>query len=215
MLHSLEEIKKNQKNFFEEIVSFLKSNVKEARKELIELESKSKKLEKDIKRYNKLINNFQKLEAEHNKKVSGFLKDKIKEFLFAQQAPADETSTGDNAEDKAAARDEDSAKKYFEDLFSTSTSFGENYEKELKDPKNNYANARLDFFFNNFKQSFQDVVLVPINKKNAEKFGLTGILYEPEIDTATPAPPLPATVDVAFTPTALAPPPPPEFSDGS
>jgi hypothetical protein len=174
-IKTTEELRKN--------ITEANSSINSFNAAIIELESKGKKLDNDVKRYNKLINNFQKLEAEHNKKVSGFLKDKIKEFLFAQQASADETSTGDNAEDKAAARDEDSAKKYFEDLFSTSTSFGENYEKELKDPKNNYANARLDFFFNNFKQSFEDVVLIPINKKNAEKFGLTGILYEPEIDT--------------------------------
>lgn len=150
---------------------------------IFELESKSKKLEKDIKSYNRLISNFQKLEAEYNKITSGFLKDKIKEFLFAQQAPADENATGDNTQDKAAAREEDSARKYFEDLFLSSISFGFKYEQELKDPNNNYANARLDFFFNNFRGEFKDFVLIPINKKNAEKFGLTGILYEPEIDT--------------------------------
>jgi hypothetical protein len=58
MLHSLEEIKKNQKNFFEEIVSFLKKNVKEARKELIELESKNEEIIKLKENLQKRVNKF-------------------------------------------------------------------------------------------------------------------------------------------------------------
>jgi hypothetical protein len=58
MLHSLDEIKKNQKNFFEEIVSFLKKNVKEARKELIELESKHEEIIKLKENLQKRVNKF-------------------------------------------------------------------------------------------------------------------------------------------------------------
>lgn len=58
MLHSLDEIKKNQKNFFEEIVSYLKNNVKEARKELIELDSKNEEIVKLKENLQKRVNKF-------------------------------------------------------------------------------------------------------------------------------------------------------------
>lgn len=166
-----------------ETINNANDSINKLEQEVLDLKNKNKAISEQIRKYNDFIKFLEKLEAEYNKKSSGFLKEKIKEFLFAQQAPADENATGSNIEDKAVAREEDSARKYFEDLFHTSVSFGYKYEEELKDPKNNYANARLDFFFNNFKGSFENIVLVPINKKNAEKFGLTDILFKEQIDT--------------------------------
>lgn len=58
MLHTLEEIKKNQKIFFEDIVSFLKNNVKEARKELVELETKNEEIIKLKENLQKRVSKF-------------------------------------------------------------------------------------------------------------------------------------------------------------
>ena len=52
-MHTIEEIKKNQEDFFEEIIAFLKKDLKEVKKELINLKPKSDvilKLKEDLQK---------------------------------------------------------------------------------------------------------------------------------------------------------------------
>lgn len=152
-----------------------------------DLQEKNEKLQEKQEAYEKILKQIKKLEKRIDNQTKALEKEQIKRFLYEQQKETSNHPTSESGKDEddnlAKTEERESAKKYFETLFETSTSFGENYEQELKDPKNNYANARLDFFFNNFTGSFKNLYLIPINKKNAEKFGLTGILYGPMIDT--------------------------------
>ena len=152
-----------------------------------DLQEKNEKLQEKQEAYEKILKQIKKLEKRIDNQTKALEKEQIKRFLYEQQKETSNHPTSESGKDEddnlAKTEERESAKKYFETFFETSTSFGENYEQELKDPKNNYANARLDFFFNNFTGSFKNLYLIPINKKNAEKFGLTGILYGPMIDT--------------------------------
>ena len=156
-------------------------SIDDAKTKIAELQKKNKVLKTRLEAFKEIKNRSEKIEKEIQNITSAFRKEKIKKFLFEQQETAGENPTGANLEDKNI-KDERTSK-YFEDLFRSTTSFGYTYDEDLKDPKNNYANARLDFFFNNFKGTFDDKILVPINKKNAEKLGLTDILYDSQIDT--------------------------------
>ena len=57
-MHTTEEIKKNQKEFFDEIVAFLKKDLKEAKQELINLKTKSEEILKLKQQFQKKINKF-------------------------------------------------------------------------------------------------------------------------------------------------------------
>lgn len=99
----------------------------------------------------------------------------MKEFILKEnnKIPSTETETNTVEEDKQL--EDKTTKKYLSVLFSSSTSWGYNYEEKLQEPTNNFANARLDFFLNNQK-SIDDVVLLPITNKNAKRYNLEGIL---------------------------------------
>ena len=57
-MNTTEEIKKNQKEFFDEIVAFLKKDLKEAKQELINLKTKSEEILKLKEQFQKKINKF-------------------------------------------------------------------------------------------------------------------------------------------------------------
>ena len=57
-MHTVEEIKKNQEEFFDEIISFLKKDLKEAKQELVNLKPKSEEISKIKERFQKKINKF-------------------------------------------------------------------------------------------------------------------------------------------------------------
>lgn len=57
-MHTIEEIRNNQKEFFDEIVSFLKKDLKEAKQELINLKPKSEDILKLKEKFQKKINKF-------------------------------------------------------------------------------------------------------------------------------------------------------------
>ena len=57
-MHTIEEIKKNQKNFFDEIVAFLKKDLKDVKKELINLKPKSDEILKLKEQFQKKVNKF-------------------------------------------------------------------------------------------------------------------------------------------------------------
>ena len=57
-MHTTEEIKNNQKEFFDEIVSFLKKDLKEAKQELVNLKPKSEDILKLKEQLQKKVSKF-------------------------------------------------------------------------------------------------------------------------------------------------------------
>lgn len=159
------------------ILAKLNQQLTEAQSNLIKIQSEKQEISSQIKNLTKLINYLSKIEESIEKQMRDLDSQRLKELIIEENKKQTPTQTETNTTEEDRELEDKSAKKDLLTLFASSTSWGYDYEKGLKNPTNNYANARLDYFLNNQKTT-GDILLLPITKNNAAKYGLEGILTE-------------------------------------
>ena len=153
----------------------LNSQLSTTQENINKIAEEKQKISLQIKKLNKLIKYLSDIENSFQQEMKDLDSQRLKEFILKEnnKIPSTETETNTVEEDKQL--EDKTTKKYLSVLFSSSTSWGYNYEEKLQEPTNNFANARLDFFLNNQK-STGDIVLLPVTNKNAKRYNLEGIL---------------------------------------